>query len=308
KLDILIGMNDMEMQELYLNIINNLSDGIYFVDNDRKILFWNKAAEEITGYSAEEIVGKHCQETMLNHIDMDGRPLCAIGCPLFATVIDGKQRKDNVFLRHKRGHRLPICVNIFPMRENGEIIGAIEVFAQNSPMVYNDDLVEHLSDVAMHDALTKLPNRRYLESFLDYKFSEYGRFGREFAVLFADIDGFGSFNNTYGHDLGDKVLANIAQSLQRSVRKNDLVGRWGGEEFLGIYSITQPYDAPIIAEKFRRLVATTDVEHEGESLSVSVSVGVVVVKPEDDVHTLIERADKCMYKSKQAGKNRVTSD
>ena len=84
----------METEELYLNIINNLRDGIYFVDTERRILFWNKAAEQITGYSAEEIVGKRCQDSRLNHIDEAGRPLCAVGCPLFATLGDGQQRQD----------------------------------------------------------------------------------------------------------------------------------------------------------------------------------------------------------------------
>ena len=83
----------METEELYLNIINNLRDGIYFVDMERRILFWNKAAEQITGYSAEEIVGKQCQYSKLNHIDELGRPLCMIGCPLFATLGDGQQRQ-----------------------------------------------------------------------------------------------------------------------------------------------------------------------------------------------------------------------
>ena len=92
----------MEMNELYLTIINNLNDGVYYVDLDRRILFWNKAAENITGYCADEIVGRQCQDNQLNHIDEDGRPLCIIGCPLFATIIDGKQRRERVFVRQDR--------------------------------------------------------------------------------------------------------------------------------------------------------------------------------------------------------------
>lgn len=118
----------MEMEKLYLNIINNLNDGVYFVDNERKIQFWNKGAEMITGYTSEEIIGKPCAETKLSHIDEHGRPLCIVGCPLFATIIDGVQRIENVFVRHKEGHRIPITVNITPIYENGEIVGAIEVF------------------------------------------------------------------------------------------------------------------------------------------------------------------------------------
>lgn len=297
----------MNKEQMYFNIINNLNDGVYYVDADRTILFWNKAAEEITGYTEDEIIGKQCPDTMLNHIDDEGHPLCIVGCPLFATIIDGNQRIDNVFVRHKKGHRIPITVNFFPMYEGEEIIGAIEVFTQNSPRVYDDDLIERLSGSAMHDRLTGLPNRRYLESFLEYKFNEFTRFGRQFAVLFADIDNFSSFNNQYGHEVGDAVLANVADSLKKSIRNSDLIGRWGGEEYLGIYTISKEYEAPIVAEKFRQLVENTDVIHNGEALNISVSVGITIVHKGDTMQSIIDRADTLMYESKQKGKNRVTS-
>jgi len=296
----------MQMEQLYLNIISNLRDGVYYVDVNRNILFWNKAAENITGYSSDEIVGKPCQESLLNHIDEKGHPLCIMGCPLFSTLIDGQQRIDNVFVRHKKGHRIPIMVNIFPIYEDGEITGAIEIFTQNSPKVYEDNLIERLSGYAMHDALTHLPNRRYLESFLEYKFSEYIRFGKMFAVLFADIDNFGSFNNQYGHDVGDAVLINIASSIKGAIRNTDLVGRWGGEEFVGVYALSKEPEAAIVGEKFRQLVANTDVVHDEGSLNVSVSVGITIAGPEDCIASIIERADSLMYQSKQNGKDQVT--
>lgn len=298
----------MKAEELYLNIINNLCDGVYFADTERRILFWNKAAEEITGYSAEEIVGRHCQDSQLNHIDTSGQPLCTLCCPLFATIIDGEQRKATVYVRHKKGHRFPIRVNIFPVWENDIITGAIEIFTPNSPIVYEDNLIEHLSGIAMHDALTKLPNRRYLESFLDYKVNEYKRFDRSFAVLFADIDDFSKFNNSYGHDTGDLILVNIAESLMHNVRKNDMVGRWGGEEFIGIYSLNRLVEASIIAEKFRSLISNTDVQVDNQSLHVSVSVGITAARPSDTVNSLLDRADHCMYSSKKKGKNCITVD
>ena len=298
----------MEREALYLNIINNLRDGIYFVDSSRKILFWNNAAERITGYTAEEIVGIQCQCSGLHHIDDAGRPLCIVGCPLFATLGDGQQRQERVFVRHKDGYRIPLHVNIFPIEQNGEIVGAVEVFTQDTPTVYEDDLVEKLSNVAMHDELTRLPNRRYLESFLQYKMEEYHRFGRLFAVLFADIDNFGHFNNKYGHDIGDAVLKNIAASIRRSVRRNDLVGRWGGEEFVGIYSVADASDLSIIGEKLRQLVQNTEVPYIGGVLNVSISVGITMVSPQDTLDSLLERADALMYSSKKAGKNRVTCD
>lgn len=300
--------NNIDLEEIYKAIISNMQDGAYFVDKNRKILFWNEAAEKITGYKAEEIIGKECPESKLNHIDEDGRPLCQIGCPLFATNIDGKQRQERVFVRHKDGHRIPIRVNIFPIKKDDEILGSIELFTQDSPSKYNDDLISKLSGIAMHDNLTTLPNRRYLESYLNYKLSQFSHFGQNFALVFADIDHFFTFNNQYGHIVGDLVLTNIASSIKADMRKNDLVGRWGGEEFLGIYEIKNDYEASIIAEKLRKLIENTEINHQDERLHVTISVGVTTPKIDDTIESIIERADKLMYKAKEKGRNRVEAD
>ena len=126
--------------------------------------------------------------------------------------------------------------------------------------------------------------------------------------VFADIDDFSHFNNTYGHDVGDLVLKNIAKSFRENTRKNDLIGRWGGEEFLGILSVNNDYEGTILAEKIRQLVDSTEVMSKSGPLSVSISIGVTTVKKEDDAESIVKRADELMYQSKENGKNRVTSD
>ena len=290
-----------------LEILNNIQDGVYYVDKNRVIQFWNKGAEKITGYTSEEVVGLTCPETYLNHIDEEGKPLCIVGCPLYATNIDGIVRTEKVFVRHKEGYRIPIVVNISPIRKDGEIIGSVEVFSVNSPKVYEDDLIEDLSGKAMHDSLTKLPNRSYVESFLAYKLAELERFGKRFALLFVDIDHFRNFNNEYGHDVGDMVLTAIAKGISHNIKKDDMFGRWGGEEFVGIFSIDRSYEASIIAERIRYLVENTVVTTaKNEQLAVTVSVGAAISKKQDTIDTLIKRADELMYKSKNDGRNRVS--
>ena len=160
----------------------------------------------------------------------------------------------------------------------------------------------------MHDELTRLPNRRYLESFLTYKLSQFQRFGQSFAVVFADIDDFGAFNNTYGHELGDAVLQSIAKTIRSNIRKDDLVGRWGGEEFVGIFTISNEYEGTITAEKLRAVIEQTEINHDQDALHVTISVGVTLVRMDDTAESIIDRADHLMYQSKAKGKNRVTSD
>lgn len=299
---------DIALENLYAAIVGNLHDGVYFVDTERQISLWNKAAEKITGYRADDMLGKNCENSGLCHIDGNGRQLCHGVCPLTATMTDGQYRHAQVYARHKEGYRIPLLVETFPVTSENKIIGGIEIFTRNSPKVYEDDLVEQLTGIAMRDPVTKLPNRRHLESFLDFKLDEYRRFGRLFAVLFADINEFSRFNNQYGHEVGDKVLLNIGTSLKQSIRKDDLVGRWGGDEFVGIYALSKQEDSEIVAQKFSQMVANTAVIQEGLSLQVSASVGITVVRPGDTAETIIARADQLMYNNKSAENGRRSAN
>jgi len=287
----------MVTEELYRHIIDNLNDGVCVVNSDQTITFWNKAAEEITGYAERDAINS--ASGLLCLLDIEGNPL--------HTKVDGTPRRIEALLKHKHGHRVPVLINSIPLQENGKPIGAIGIFAPSAPIVCKDALVEQLSSMAMHDALTGLPNRRYLQSFLEYRLSEYNRFRSTFALLFMDIDDFREINNAYGHDAGDTVLHTFAKSISKATRKSDMFGRWGGEEFVGIYTIKESTDAPIIAEKIRKLVAHMEIPHK-PPLSVTTSVGITVVRPTDTAKDILERADAFMYKSKASGKNRITAD
>lgn len=298
----------MNTETLYLNLLQNLPMGAYYVDRHRKICFWNRAAEQITGYSANEIKGIHCQNSSLSHIDLDGKPLCRVDCPLYATLMDGKERQDRVLLHHKDGHLILLHVHIAPVWEQGVIVGAVEYFTQDTAQIFDDDVIGRLSSVAMQDSLTKLPNRRYLESFLSFSLAEYRCNASLFAVLFADIDNFSTVNNTYGHSVGDTVLSRIADSMSHSSSSHDLLGRWGGEEFLGIYRVSSPKECMKIANALHSRVRETAIPVQNSSIFVTVSVGITLVQPGDTEQSLIERADRLMYEAKRSGKNRVVCD
>lgn len=298
----------MDREQLYLSILNNLPNGLYYVNLKREIQFWNKTAEELTGYTQEEMIGHACQDTFLNHIDENGIPLCNGKCPLYDTMIDGKKKQALVYLRHKEGYRVPIYVNISPIYEDGKIVGAVEIFNRPTTTIYDDNLIEKLTNASSRDRLTALPNRAYTQNYLEYKLSAYKNTNSPFAVMFFDIDNFSAFNNTYGHDMGDSVLINIAESLRRSMRKSDFVGRWGGEEFLGVFEIDSLEAAENLGEKIRILIQNTEVFHDENMVNVTASIGITLVSPEDTVESLIKRADELMYESKRNGKNCVTAE
>ena len=298
----------MNNEDLYLEIINNMREGAYFVNEERKITFWSKAAERITGYTKDSILGTHCQNSPLRHIDGEGNLICIAGCPLHRTLMDGEGRNHEAFLKNHDGNRIPVSVNTIPVKEGDQTVGAIEIFTPSSLVIYDDELITQLSSSAIHDQLTGIPNRRRVESFLDLRLREMARYQSKLCVIFLDIDNFSNFNNTYGHDVGDAVLISVSQSIKRMIRSTDLFGRWGGEEFIGIFTIKNDSDALLIGEKMRVWVEETKIPHGDSALSVTASIGATVACAGDTIESIVKRADEKMYQSKMNGKNRVTAD
>lgn len=296
----------MYSNEFYKNLLENLYEAVYFVDCNRKIIFWNKGAERITGFSATEVEGDFCYNNLLNHVDDEGNKLCLGGCPLHKTIEDGKMRECSLYLHHKNGHRVPISIRTIPIYEKDKIIGAVEVFNDN---IEKHELlrdVENLKRLAMKDELTKLWNRRYLDTFLNARMNEFKKFGIPFGVAFFDIDRFRLFNDTYGHDVGDQVLKMVAKTFQNNLSSTDIIGRWGGEEFVGSFSGVDEKGLLKITENIRMLVENSFIRTKGKRLNVTISIGATIIKESDTVEEAIKRADELLYVSKSSGRNKVT--
>ena len=209
-----------------------ISEAVYVVDRQRRITYWNPAAEQLTGYQAEEVVGHRCRDGILNHVDHQGASLCTSRCPLLATIGDGQPHDMLAFLHHHDGHRVPVAARAAALADpDGNITGAVEVFHDDSR---NKMLADRLNDVqrqALTDPLTGIANRRMLTQVLRQRRGDQVRYGYPYAVLFADIDHFKRINDTYNHDVGDRVLRLVSATLRGCTRSGDAVGRWGGEEF-----------------------------------------------------------------------------
>jgi diguanylate cyclase (GGDEF)-like protein/PAS domain S-box-containing protein len=308
----------------YKDLLDNLHDGVYFVDRERRILYWNKAAEKITGYSAGEVQGRRCLENILRHMDARGVNLCKKGCPLAKAILDGQPREAEIYCHHKAGHRLLISVRVAPVRDaHGVIVGAVESFSDNSPKAAILARMQELEKLAMLDPLTKLPNRRYVEISLGGRLEELRRYGWSFGVLSIDLDHFKRINDRYGHQAGDDVLKAIANTLVNNSRTFDVIGRWGGEEFIGLVCNVDAKTLLAAARRLRGLVEESHVplrpgsghgEHgrtvpvRQETLRITISIGATLATPDDTLETLLARADQLLYKSKGAGRNRVTMD
>ena len=285
------------------DVLDGFHEGVYFVDTNRFITYWNKGAEAIAGYTASDIVGKCCAEGLLNHIDEKGQSLCFTECPLSACLQDGKQKSTHAFLRHKRGHRVAVSIHAIPMVCEGVVYGAIEAFVPESDVQRSVITNKELEYFALYDPLTKLPNRRYIDNFLENHFRDFEEFGLTFAVIMLDLDHFKNVNDQYGHDVGDAVLKMVSKTLKNALRSSDFVGRWGGEEFLAILRCNSNEDLLAISEKIRVLIENSELPINDEILHITISSGCTMVNKSDTPATISKRADTALYFSKSNGRN-----
>jgi diguanylate cyclase (GGDEF)-like protein/PAS domain S-box-containing protein len=294
-----------DQNDFYRELLDYLADGVYFTDRERRIIFWNKGAERLSGFSRDEVIGTRCQDNLLMHVDAAGHELCTTMCPLAETLQDGRPREAEVFLHHKGGHRVPIRVRVVAKRnEEGAIVGAVEVFSDNSTHMQMSQQLAQMERLALLDSLTGLGNRRYLESVIQSRLEEHRRNSWNFGVLFADIDDFKSVNDRYGHDIGDQVIKMVGRTLDGTSRYFDVIGRWGGEEFVAVIANAEEKELVEIGERMRAMVEHSML-NVPNYLFVTVSIGGAQATGVDTIDSLLRRADEKLYQAKKSGKNRV---
>jgi len=289
----------------YRELLDHMSDGVYFVDRERRILYWNDRATRLTGYKAEEVMGRFCQDEILCHVDGNGKRLCHDGCPLTATIADGEAREAQVFLRHKKGRRVPVLVRVQPIHANdGSVVGAVEIFSDETARLAAARKTKEMERLAFLDQLTQLPNRRYLEMSVKTALTEFQVHGDAFGVLVMDVDRFKAINDGFGHSTGDKALQEAARILTGALRTTDIVGRWGGDEFLAVVRHVDEKIMGQLAERCCALMRQTSLVSAEGAVKLSVSVGGAVAGREDSADSVIRRADELMYRSKALGRGR----
>jgi diguanylate cyclase (GGDEF)-like protein len=161
-----------------------------------------------------------------------------------------------------------------------------------------------LMEMATIDVLTRIPNRRATQAFLERELSRVQRNQSEFSILMIDIDNFKQVNDRWGHSVGDYVLTKTASVFQSMIRKQDWVGRWGGEEFLMI--MPGRCDTELLAERVRREIARTEYRSGAASFAITISIGIACAKPADEIDQILKNADRALYRAKLT-KNTVST-
>jgi diguanylate cyclase (GGDEF)-like protein/PAS domain S-box-containing protein len=293
--------------DFFKRVLDNLFEGVYFTDRQRRVTYWNEAAEHLTGYRAEEVLGRCCADNILMHVDNSGRLLCVADCPLSRSMADGRPRRAEIYFHHKDGHRVPAEVRVTPIcGPDGKVVGAVEIFSDNSRQRAVRERARELAKLAFLDPACEVANRRYLEQQVAQQFTQQSEFGTPFGIMLADLDGLKQFNDTHGHLAGDAALLAVAKTVTGCLRASDVLGRWGGDEFLAVLPGISHQVLAETAERCRALVAQTQVFVDGRPFRLTLSVGAAMATFEDSRESLLAKADKLLYLSKQAGRNRVS--
>ncbi|WP_428737954.1 GGDEF domain-containing protein [Sulfurimonas sp.] len=182
-----------------------------------------------------------------------------------------------------------------------------DVMAMSVKIKKLEQELEEAKKDSKEDFLTKLYNKRALDEFLDLKEGEFKRYERNFTIIMFDIDHFKKVNDTYGHGAGDAVLSAFARILKKECRNVDIVGRYGGEEFMALLSDTDVKGGVVFANKVREHVKKSKFMYRGERINVTVSAGVSQRRDSVGLKDALEHADKCLYNAKHNGRDRVES-
>jgi len=281
---------------LAATVFESTGEGLFVTDEKRRIIHVNPAFTELTGYPADEVIGRTPKFLA------SGRHTPEFYDVIFKTLAETGKWQGEIWNRRKTGEMFAEWLNISVVRnEQGELTNYVAVFSDITSRKQDE---ERLSYQANHDPLTRLPNRTLFQERLSRALTRAHRNQSIVALLFIDLDFFKQVNDTLGHLAGDFLLQQVAERLTSCVRQGDTVARLAGDEFTVILEdISEPRDGAVVAHKILSLLAEP-FDLQGREARISSSIGVALY-PSDggDAQTLIKLADAAMYRAKHQGRN-----
>lgn len=283
-------------------LLNTAGEGIYGVDADGHATFINPAALEMLKFSEQEILGRN-QHELFHHRCADGSPYPHSDCPVFKTLQDGRRRRaEDSFIRSD-GTDFPVSMTVTPIEENTCRKGAVVVFRDITELT---EKRQQLLRLATTDPLTGTSNRRHFLDVMETELARLKRRGGVTSLLMTDLDHFKLVNDAHGHAAGDEVLKHFVTIVRETLRKTDLVGRIGGEEFAILLPGDDTEGARELAERLREKLENSPSLVGEQSIPCTVSIGIAALQTTDtSADAPLQRADEALYTAKRAGRNRV---
>ena len=218
---------------------------------------------------------------------------------MYSTLLNGKAWSGEITARSKDNTVIYVDASIEPETDSTNELLGFTGFYQD---ITDKKRIELLS---VTDQLTGIYNRRKFELELEHELSRASRYENSLTLIVIDIDLFKQVNDTYGHQVGDKVLISVANLIKDNIRRSDILARWGGEEFIIMSTQTALAGALTLAEKVRGLLASCKMDVVG---CITASFGVAEYRQNESTESLFKRADTLLYKAKEAGRNRVEGE
>ena len=285
-------------RELLSSVVDCSDDAITTGARDGTITSWNKGAERLYGYSAEEMLGRSIGVVEPRHRKGEEQEI-------LGQVFEGESvvRLETERVR-KDGSLITVSLTVSPVRDAGGSVTSAAVIARD--ISDRKRYEQRLRDLADHDQLTGLFNRRRFDQELKRELARAGRYASHAAVLSLDIDNFKSINDAAGHAAGDAVLTEMAQVLRDHVRPTDVVARLGGDEFAVLLSAIEPKEARVAAEHLLSAIHNRRVLYGGKTFRMTASIGVAAFESDDaTAGEVLVNADLAMYAAKRGGRDRV---
>ena len=287
-------------RDLLSYVVNSSGDAIVTIDDAGKITSWNRAAERLYGYGADEAIGSAGDVVEPPHRAGEQKEL--LGRVFSGESIDHFETQR---LR-KDGTLMTVALTVSPVSDDdGTIVSAALTARDVTARVSYEQRLKHLAD---HDQLTGLYNRHRFDEELTRELARAARSGAGGALICLDVDDFKSINDSRGHTTGDAVLVNVASILRGRLRSTDVVARLGGDEFAALLSGTGAAEARTAAEELRQTLAAAPLVIDGKPCRITVSVGVAPFEGDEIARDeLLIHGDLAMHAAKGAGRNRVVT-
>jgi diguanylate cyclase (GGDEF)-like protein/PAS domain S-box-containing protein len=291
-----------ESEERNRLLLHSAGEGIFGVDVMGQVTFVNPAALRLLGFAAEELLGQRVHAA-IHHSHEDGSIYPVVDSPMYASYTQGAENQvgDEVLWR-KDGSSFPVEYSSTPIAKDGQVTGAVVTFRDVTDRKQAEEIIHQM---AYHDSLTGLPNRKLFSDRLGIALAQAQRNQKVVAIAMLDLDHFKEVNDTLGHDVGDLLLKATAERLRTALRDSDTVARIGGDEFaLILPDLKGINDAIQVAQK---IVASfrKPFPIDTHQLLMTTSIGIAVY-PNDgtDEGMLLKNADQAMYQAKQTGRDR----
>lgn len=300
---------ELQRSETFLStIFDSIHDPFCIVDRDFTLIKLNDAYSRVKNKLPGELIGHKCYEVLY------GRKSICDDCVIEKTFQLTDPCAKEKLLTGPEGSGAWIEIYTYPVLDRQNRVSHViqygrDITDRKKSEEEKKRLIDRLNYLSATDGLTGLFNRRALTDMLRHEIDRAQRYESDLSLILCDVDKFKSINDTYGHVAGDGVLRTVAESIKKCLRKADIIGRYGGDEFMVILPETSIEGAKSLAEKVRIAISEVEIETSGKKrMALSLSIGVAgCCTPVDDIDTLIKAADKGLYTSKHRGRNRVSA-